>query len=91
MSLQETTKAMARTIQMRRWRKVLGAMLIYLPVLMLVGIILITILATEALGLDIHWVSKTRFYPAMVVAILLFSISIVAGIHLRRSAKELLP
>ncbi len=72
---------------MRSWRKIVGAMLIYLPALMLVGIFLITILATGALGLDIHWVSKTKFYLAMVIAILLFSISIVAGISLKRSAK----
>ncbi len=76
---------------MRRWRKVLGAMLIYLPVLMLVGILVVTILAMGALGLDIHWVSKTRFYLAMAIATLLFSTSIVAGIRLRKSAKELLP
>jgi hypothetical protein len=58
---------------------------------MLVGIVLVTILATGVLGLDIHWVSKTRFNLTMVIAILLFSISIAAGTRLRRSAKELLP
>jgi len=76
---------------MRKWRRLLGTILIYLPIVMLTAIALLAIFATAALGMDFHLVSRSRFYVKVVIAALLFLASVVAGIQLRRSAKQRLP
>ena len=76
---------------MRKWRRLLGTILLYLPIAMLTAIALLAIFATAALGMEFHLVSRSRFYVKVAIAALLFLASVVAGIQLRRSAKQRLP
>jgi hypothetical protein len=73
---------------MRKWQRLLGTVLIYLPIVMLTSIALLAFFATAALGMEFHVVSKSRFYVKVAIAALLFFASVVAGIQLRRSARQ---
>jgi hypothetical protein len=74
--------------RMQRWRIAAGTFLILMPLILLLSLPLLRIFL-GALGLDIHWISNVSFYCTIVCAILILCVCVVAGVHLRRSAKRL--
>jgi hypothetical protein len=73
---------------MQKWRRVIGTLLILTPLVLLLALILLAILL-GSMGMDIHWTSKGRFYVTTACTFLTLCACIIAGVHLRRSAKRL--
>jgi protein-S-isoprenylcysteine O-methyltransferase Ste14 len=73
---------------MQRWRTVTGTLLILMPLLLLLALPLLGVLF-GSLGMDIHWTSTMSYYATMTCIVLMLCACVMAGVHLRRSAKRM--
>jgi hypothetical protein len=66
---------------MRRWRRVIGTLLILAPLFVLICSGLLGVLL-GSMGMDIHWTSKAAFYVAITSPVLLLCTCVATGIRL---------
>jgi peptidoglycan/LPS O-acetylase OafA/YrhL len=71
---------------MRRWRKIIGTLLLWTPFLAF-GLFSLSGVLLGSMGMDIHWTSDEAPYVAATCAVLLVCACVAAGLKLRKGAK----